>query len=238
LKITTTGKWPVLIWLALLLVALSIVARAKFSADFSAFLPAAPTPQQQVLVDQLQNGVVARLLLLGIEGGNAETRATASRQLAAQLRTQSEFVAVNNGESINATRDREYLFSHRYLLSPTVTAERFSSAGLSAAIGDTIDNMASPAGLMLKALIGRDPTGEFFQLLEQLNPSAAPQQQDGIWIAHSGQRALLLVQTVAAGADTDAQQLAVAKINTAFAAIKNNLATDGAALRPGDAREH
>ncbi|HSB96881.1 MAG TPA: MMPL family transporter, partial [Spongiibacteraceae bacterium] len=231
MKITAAGKWPVLIWLALLIVALSIVARTNFSADFSAFLPAAPTPQQQVLVDQLQNGVVARLLLLGIEGGSDTARATASQQLAARLRAQTEFVAVNNGEAIALERDRDYLFANRYLLSPAVTEQRFTVEGLSAAIGEAIDTLASPAGLMLKTLIGSDPTAEFLQLLDQLNPTSAPQKQAGVWIANSGQRALLLLQTAAAGADTDAQQIALEKIRTAFAAVKDNAGADGATLR-------
>jgi len=230
LKIAAAGKCPVLIWLALLIVALSIVARGRFSADFSAFLPSAPTPQQQVLVDQLQNGVVARLLLLGIEGGTGATRIAASQQLAARLRAQAEFVAVNNGEAISLERDRDYLFANRYLLSPTVTAQRFTVEGLSAAIGETIDTLASPAGLMLKTLIGSDPTAEFLQLLDQLNPGSAPQKQNGVLIANSGQRTLLLLQTAAAGADTDAQQSAVAKIHAAFATVKNNAGADGATL--------
>jgi predicted exporter len=228
---TRLAKWPLLIWLVLMIVALAIISRARFSADFSAFLPNAPSPQQQVLVDQLQNGVVARLLLLGIEGGSEAARISASRQLAAALRAQTEFLAVNNGEVVAAERDRDYLFDNRYLLSAAVTPERFSVDGLNAAINDTLDSLASPAGLLLKTMLGRDPTAEFMALLEQIASTHSPHKQDGVWIAASGQRALLLLQTAAAGSDTDAQQSAVAKINAAFAEVKTHSGSDAAALR-------
>ncbi len=203
------AKWlPLTVWLLVLLLAASIIARARFSADFSAFLPVAPTAQQQLLVDQLQNGVVARMVLLGIDGGSTHSRSLASRQLAAVLRTQAEFVAVNNGEAVTAQRDQRYLFDNRYLLSAAVTPARFEPAGLSAAIGDAIDSLASPAGLLLKTLIERDPTAELMRVLESLSPASAPAQSEGVWVAHSAPRALLLVQTAAAGADTDAQEIA------------------------------
>ncbi len=228
---TRAARWPVLIWLALLIAALAVIARTRIDADFSAFLPAAPTPQQQLLVDQLQNGVVARMLLVGIEGGSNEMRGAASRHLAATLRARAEFSAVDNGEPIAAEAERKYLFDNRYLLSPAVAAGRFDADGLRGAIGDTIDELASPAGLMLKNLIGRDPTAELLQILEQLEPGGGPRQQDGIWVAPSGQRALLLLQTAAAGSDTDAQQAAAILVETAFAAVRQDLGADGGALQ-------
>jgi predicted exporter len=229
--VTRAARWPVLIWLALLIAALAVIARTRIDADFSAFLPAAPTPQQQLLVDQLQNGVVARMLLVGIEGGSNEMRGAASRHLAATLRARAEFSAVDNGEPIAAEAERKYLFDNRYLLSPAVAAGRFDADGLRGAIGDTIDELASPAGLMLKNLIGRDPTAELLQILEQLEPGGGPRQQDGIWVAPSGQRALLLLQTAAAGSDTDAQQAAAILVETAFAAVRQDLGADGGALQ-------
>jgi predicted exporter len=225
------ARWPVFVWLALLVAALAVISRTRIDADFSAFLPAAPTPQQQLLVDQLQNGVVARMLLVGIEGGPAELRNTASRQLAAALRARAEFSAVDNGEPIAAAAERAYLFDNRYLLSPAVVAGRFDSAGLRNAIGDAIDELASPAGLLLKNLIGRDPTAELLQILEQLDPGGGPQQRDDIWVAPNGERALMLLQTAAPGSDTDAQEAAALQVETAFAAIRDKLGAEGRALQ-------
>ncbi|MEO7128074.1 MAG: hypothetical protein ABI040_04295, partial [Rhodoferax sp.] len=56
------------LWVAALLLCGVLISRASFTADLSAFLPKAPTPEQRLLVDQLRDGVVSRLILVGIEG--------------------------------------------------------------------------------------------------------------------------------------------------------------------------
>ncbi|MBT9497068.1 MAG: hypothetical protein IV103_07290, partial [Zoogloea sp.] len=60
---------PVLLWLLGLALCATLALRAHYSADMSAFLPRNPTPAQQLLVEQLTEGVLSRLLLVGIEGG-------------------------------------------------------------------------------------------------------------------------------------------------------------------------
>ena len=117
-----------------------------------------------------------------------------------------EFTLVSNGESAGTERDRDFLLNQRYLLSPAVTADRFSEAGLRAAIGESIDLLASPAGLMLKSLLPRDPTGELIALLSLQESDTRPAVADGVWVSRDGTRALLLAQTRASGADTDGQQ--------------------------------
>lgn len=220
------NKWPVLAWLILIAIASVIIARARFTADFSAFLPIAPTPEQKILVDQLQNGVVARMLLIGIEGGDSAQRAQISKHLAARLHADAAFIAVNNGEPLALQRDQQFLLENRYLLSPAIDAQRFSAQGLQTAIEDTLASLASPAGLALKHFIGRDPTGEFLQLLEQINSSKAPAMQAGVWVSASGERALLFVQTSAEGSDTDGQQVALAHIRSAFLLSKTDLTAE------------
>ena len=56
------------LWVVGLLIAGSVIMRTEFSTDMSAFLPRSPVPAQQILVDQLREGVVSRLVLLAIEG--------------------------------------------------------------------------------------------------------------------------------------------------------------------------
>ena len=147
------------LWLCCVALAAFVVARARYITDLSAFLPAHPTPAQQLLVDQLRDGPASRLILMAVEGASPQARAQASMALAKRLRGDPQFSSVNNGEPVNAQRDREFLFQHRYLLSDRVTAEHFSVDGLHAAISDTIEELASPAGLMLKSLLPDDPTG-------------------------------------------------------------------------------
>ena len=207
---------PVWIWLAVLLLCGVVIARTQFTTDLSAFLPRTPTPGQQLLMDQLRDGLASRLILVGIEGTDAPTRARLSRQIARQLRAGTAFVTVNNGEPVNNERDRSFLFDNRYLLSPAVTPARFSPAGLHAAFNDSIELLASPAGLLVKSLLPRDPTGEMLLLLDQPGNIGQPTLVDGAWASRDGKRALLLMQTRASGSDTDAQERAMTAIRRAF----------------------
>src|SRR6202451_2651323 len=148
------------VWLGCVAFAIVVVARAHYSTDLSAFLPATPTPTQQLLVDQLRDGPASRLILIAIEQGDAAARAQVCAAAANRLRRDPQFSSVNNGEPVTAQRDRDFLFQHRYLLSDRVSAARFSAPGLHAAIEDTIEDWAPPAGLLQKSLLPRDPTGE------------------------------------------------------------------------------
>jgi len=205
------------LWLLAMLAGAVIVWNSRFSADMSFFLPAKPSAEQQVLVDQLKEGVVSRLLMVAIAGGDAADRATASRALRARLEKLPEFVSIQNGEAGSTDADRDYLFKHRYLLSPAVTPERFTVDGLRQAVGDSIDLLASPAGMMLKPLLPRDPTGELVALVSGLNAGAQPNVRDGVWASRDGERAMLLIQTAALGSDTDGQERAIGLIHSQFA---------------------
>ncbi|HEY6927984.1 MAG TPA: MMPL family transporter [Steroidobacteraceae bacterium] len=211
------GLAATLLWAVLATVAAIIVARARYTTDLSAFLPRSPTANQRLLVDQLKDGLASRLIIVAIEGSDSATRARLSRAMAERLRHDTQFVSVNNGESAGTERDRAFLFEHRYLLSDSVAPERFTVEGLRDAIQDSIDLLASPAGLLAKELLPRDPTGEMVQIVGQLASGGAPRVADGVWASGDGKRALLIAQTRAPGSDTDGQQRAVEAIRAAFA---------------------
>ncbi|HDR8966622.1 TPA: MMPL family transporter [Burkholderia vietnamiensis] len=213
----------VLVWALALVACAAAIARANFTADLSAFLPRAPSAAQRVLVDQLRDGIVSRLILVAIDGGDAATRAALSRRIARTLRDDRQFSAVNNGEAANDARDRQFVFDHRYLLSPAVNPQRFSADGLHRALGDSLDLLSSSAGLVAKALLPRDPTGEVTALVDQLDNGAQPALRDGVWASRDGTRAVLVVQTAAAGADTDAQARALDAVRRAFGAATQTL---------------
>jgi len=221
-----------LIWVLLVLVAVVVVARATYVADLSAFLPRTPSPQQRLLIEQLREGPAAHLIIVALQGADARTRARGSTRLARLLASDPAFVAVNDGDAARLERDREFLFRHRYLLSADVTRQRFTAQGLRAAISDSLDRLASPEGLLVKPLFARDPTGELLGIIDSLGPGQAPHTTDGVWSSPDGTRALLLVQTRAAGSDTDAQQAACEAIRRAFAAVPAALPEgQGGALR-------
>jgi predicted exporter len=233
----------VLLWLLFLLACAVVISRTTFTADLSAFLPRSPSAGQRVLVDQLRDGLVSRLILVGIEGGDsaapvapsagtpvtpsvassAAARAAISRRMAAALRGDAQFASVNNGEPVSEARDQRFIFEHRYQLSPAVTPQRFSADGLHQALGDSLDLLASSAGMFTKDLLPHDPTGEVATLVSRLDSGAQPASQDGVWASRDGRRAVLVVQTAGAGSDTDAQARAIAAVKRAFDAATGGI---------------
>ena len=210
------SRTAIVLWLVFLLSCSLVISRSQFTTDLSAFFPRSPTSAQQLLLDQVRDGLASRLILVGIEGADAPARARLSKHMALSLRADIAFVTVNNGEPVDAGRDQDFLFNHRYLLSPAVTPERFSTEGLQAALGESIDLLSSSAGLLVKSLLPRDPTGEMVTLLTQHNSGSRPRLAEGVWASRDGARALMMVQTRASGSDIDAQQYAMAAIRKSF----------------------
>jgi predicted exporter len=222
------------VWLCSLIAAAAVALHARYITDLSAFLPAHPTPQQRILVEQLRDGPASRLLLVGIEGGSRLARAAVSIDMGQRLRADPEFASVNNGQEASAERDREFLFAHRYLLSDAVDARHFSAAGLETAMRDTVADLASPEGLIIKSLVPHDPTGETLHIIDGLSRLPAPHLQDGVWASGDGKRALLLAQTAAAGSDTDAQEHAIGAVQAAFDTAVRDV---GASAQPLELRQ-
>ncbi|MBI5430977.1 MAG: MMPL family transporter [Nitrosomonadales bacterium] len=195
----------------------------QVGADLNAFLPGTPTPAQRLLTEQLRDGMVSRLILIGIEGGKPESLAAASKQLAQRLRREPDFLMVNNGEEGTLAKDQAFLFDNRYLLSSAVTPERFGAEGLHGALENALQLLGSPAGVMVKRVIPRDPSGELLHLLEGFAGQSSPPTQEGVWMSRDGKRALLILQTAAAGYDIDAQQRAVERVRGHFAQATGGL---------------
>ncbi len=214
------------LWLLLLAACAVIVSRTSFTTDLSAFLPRSPTPAQQVLVDQLREGVVSRLMLIGIGGDKTEALARISRELARDLRQQDAFASVDNGDDPQAGADREFVWRHRYLLSPDVSPQRFSPESLRERLQDNLRLLASPAGVLLRRVLPRDPTGEILGLADKLAGTVRPNVLHGVWFSKEGARALLAARTRAAASNLDAQEHAVNLVRTSFArAAKGTQAT-------------
>lgn len=209
----------VLLWVLGLLAAVGVIARSSFTTDMGAFLPQNPSKQQQLLVDQITQGSLSRMLVMGLEGGTAEQRSQASQLLAEKMRATQRFAIVANGASDAFERDQKFVFENRYALSPAVDAKHFSVDGLRHAIGQSVQALASPAGMLLKQIFPHDPTGEVLELLSQMAQSEQPADGD-VWVSSNGQRALLMAQTAAAGSDTAAQEQTLAALQQAFRQVQ------------------
>lgn len=206
-------------WLAFVLAAATITARSTYVADLSAFLPSSPSAEQAVLLDQVRSGVAARLVLIGIEGADEPARVEASGVLGATLRASGLFESVHNGDNAEWQKAGQFLFEHRYLLSPAVDAERFTVLGLRAAIDDTVALLGTPAGAMVKPVLLRDPTGETVRMAEAMLPSHAPRSVGGVWVSRDKPRAVIVATTRAQGSDLDAQERALDFVRSAFAPL-------------------
>ncbi|HWQ40121.1 MAG TPA: MMPL family transporter [Burkholderiales bacterium] len=226
------GRLAVAVWTAFSLVCIWFAARAQYTADLAAFLPRSPTPEQQLLVDQLRDGVVARVILIGIEGADEGALAALSAGLAQRLQETEFFVEVDNGSRATLASEAQFLIDNRYLLSPAVRPERFTVEGLRAALERQLDRLASPLGAAVTPILPRDATGELFEIFDALQAVGAPERRGGVWFSRDGRRALLVARTHAPGFDLDAQERAIAAIRMAFGAAKHaaGLSADAAAL--------
>jgi predicted exporter len=221
------------IWFAILGLSLWIGLRSEFRADISAFLPRNPTPNQQLLVDQLKDGSVSRLILVGIDGNNISSLATASKQIAKALRTDSQWTIITNGELIGAEQDGKFLLDNRYLLSNSVSVASFEEAGLRTSLEQAKLLLTQQAGLFAKELVPKDPTGEMMRLLEGLASRTQTPTEEGVWMVKTSDttwRALIMGQTKAPGIDLDAQEKAVGAIKTAFNSANSAASTPNLSL--------
>ena len=191
--------------------------RLVVDTDFTAFLPHGADARQAWLLEQLREGPAARLIIVGIAGGSADQRVATSRALADALAARPEFAYVSNGSLDVAQKDLEALARHRYVLSPALAPSRFTEAGLRQALEEGIATLQSSFAVLEKQFLWRDPTGETLGLLKRMARGFATQREQGVWIDPAGERALLVLQTTAAGSDLEGQAAAIAALESEFA---------------------
>ncbi|MEO6024523.1 MAG: MMPL family transporter, partial [Burkholderiales bacterium] len=206
-------------WLLLCAASLLVVRQTIFNGDISAFLPGKPSEAQKILVDQLQDGPISRMLLLAIEGGSEAERGAASKAMMEQLVAYPALAYSHNGDETRMGPERDFLLNHRYVLSDAVTPARFTQAALRDAMDNNLDMLNSPLGMLVKRVLPEDPTGEFVHLIEQFEGQSRPAQRDGVWFSRDGKRALLVTQTKAPGFDIDAQEIILRDIRQRFATV-------------------
>jgi len=205
-----------------------IILRTHFRTDMGAFLPGSAPMAEQVLTAQVTSGAASHLILLGLSGAPAPVAAALSTAMAARMRQQPAFTDVINGDDQSFAGVQNFVWRNRYLLSPDVTAERFTAAGLHIALVNDLGLLGSDLGGMVQQSLPGDPTGEVMALLPQLADGQGPERQGGVWFAPDGM-ALLLVHTQAAGFDIDAQQQALTLMNADFADARKTIANGQAA---------
>ena len=213
----TTRTALALVWLAILVgAAMFIGNRLHVSGDLRKFMPAAKTPAQKLLIDELGEGPGSRLLLMSIGGTDAETLAAQSRSIAQTLSADKRFTLVANGENVGLEAIPDRLRPYRYLISPTLDTQPYDEAFLRDELAARVQDLGSPAAGMIEPILPSDPTLETLHVAEAMQGAAAPQTANGVWFDKAGKEALLAIETKAAGFDPSGQQDAVAAVNAAF----------------------
>lgn len=214
---------PSLIWLALVATGLWIaLARTPLITDLSLFLPQGAGGTAQQLLDELRRGPGNRMVLIGLEGGPAQALAEASRGLAQRLRATGQFTRVANGAAALTDADIQWLFAHRYLLSPALGPGHFAPGRLRKALEDRLRELRAPVSLFDKRWLARDPTGEMLAVLRAWRPITSPALRHGVWFSADGTRALLLAESRDGGLDPGQQARMLAEVREAFAGIRTS----------------
>jgi predicted exporter len=223
-----------LLWLAVLaLAAWAITQRLQLSGDLRKFMPAAETPAQKLLIDELGEGPGSRLLLMSISGADAPTLAAQSQALRSALAARPEFALVANGGDASLEAIPERLRPYRYLLSDTFDTRPLDEAMLREELDARVQDLGSPAASLIEPLLPADPTLETLKLAERWQPANAPQRLHEVWFDRAGDKALLVAQTRAAGFDPTGQQAAVDAIHSDFKKIAAGTRSELVLTGPG-----
>ncbi|MGA6827262.1 MMPL family transporter [Nitrospira sp. NS4] len=228
------ARWPILAWLVLMAGALWLTTtRLSVHSELGDLLPEGTSATQRLLLTQVRSGLAGRMLLLAIEGADPDELARLSTALSGQLRGHAQIDFVGNGMQMLSSEEQQLLFRARYLLSRTVAPEAFSTEALHAALEQRLDELRSPLAPMVKAYIPADPTGEFLRILQSWSGWEAPATYRGVWMSADRHRALLVVETTAAGFDVDAQDAIQQDIRAAFQRLLDGAASSARLLMSG-----
>jgi len=213
----TARRWVPALWLAIMACGIWYVAtQLSIHNDLGDLLPEGSTATQRVLLTQARKGLSGRMILLAVEGAAPDELTGLSRALAESLRADGRFGFIGNGLQVWSKDDYALLSGSRYLLSRTVTADRFSESSLRSALEQRLDELRSPLGGMLKESIPADPTGEVRSLVQSWSGWDAPEKYRGVWMTSDRTRALLVVETRSGGFDVDAQESIQEAIRASF----------------------
>ncbi|WP_367159374.1 MMPL family transporter [Kozakia baliensis] len=215
--------------LALALLLSATLAALVFSfvplrMDMAGFLPAGRDDASRFLLHELQSGLGASIVLVGVENAPEAQLAQISRAMRAELVQKGDFSVVLNGQE-NDLRDVDLLKKYRYLLAPSAHTRDFSAQALSADFADVLDALESSAEPLAQEVALRDPTGALLDTLHAMEPAQHAQSRHGVWFAPERPRALMMLRIRQPGMDLNAQKHIRDEVEAAFQRA-----------HPGDAR--
>lgn len=212
---------PILLALAAaLLFAGAVFATIDLRTDMADFLPRGQTDASRFMLREIREGSITSLILVGIEGAPAADLARISQAMAAGLEKTGLFTLVGNGKAGVNPADVQFLFAHRYLLSPATVPAAFTVAALRADFSGLLRQLQSSAAPLAQQFGLPDPPGAFAALAKTWVGASKVRVENGVWFAPAHDRALLLAKTRAGGMDIGAQDQVDAAIHAAFTAAE------------------
>lgn len=214
-----------LIWISLFVLAsIYLASSLRVVSDITQFMPAKHKNNDvQLLLDELQQGNTARLLIIGIKGNDSKNLASLSRQLKSNLDTNNAFKLVHNGQQ--AINSREFisgkyksLYDFRYLLSENIS---FSKESLSDSFNKRLSELRSGINIF-KHSLSSDPQNKFTQYLWNLTERGNSTRHHGVWFNKDKTTALLLIELNLSDFNLDKQQQAIDSIYSTI----NRLSSD------------
>lgn len=204
-----------LIWLSLLLLSLVyIFSSLHIVSDVTQFMPDKHNDKDvQLLLNELQQGNTARLLILRLSGEDAKTLARLSGQIKSKLEKNKIFRFVHNGQqSINPkdflSEKYKTLYQYRYLLSENTS---LSTDGLTASLQQRFSELRSGINIF-KDTLSSDPQNHFLNYLLKLTERGSNTHHHGVWFDQEKTSALLLIELNLDNFNLDQQQTALENI--------------------------
>ncbi len=212
------------IWLSLLaLFLIYLFSSLRVVSDITQFMPDDHRDKNvQLLLNELQQGSTARLLIVSIKGADTEKLADISRELKTKLTNTNAYSLVHNGQqtlSSNEFISGQYkeLYQYRYLLSKN---SALSKQELTSSLQQRLSELR--AGInFFKETLSTDPQNHFLEYLLKLTQRANTTTHHGVWFDKHKTSALLLVELNLKQFDLDKQQYLIEEINETISDISN-----------------
>ena len=203
-------------WIGLALLAvLVLMFRLQISFDISAFFPQETEMAHEILLEQFRNGPGSRILVVGLNGVDAEQLTDLSDQMRSELGESPLFSNVINGElSEDVDAPPEPVASYYFLMRDI----EFTKTALRSAVDARLQDLALGGGSAMLGLFARDPYLVTLDILDRLAPASMAGE---MWFAEDGS-AVLLVETRANAVDIAGQGEALQKISDVFASLSND----------------
>ena len=205
-----------LIWALLLLASLIYLSSSlRVVSDVTQFMPAEHNDKNvQLLLNELQQGNTARLLILQIQGTSSTKLAELSRQLKNNLNKSPAFDFIHNGQQSISPKDfiagdYKQLYHYRYLLYPN---NLFSDKALSSALKQRFSELRSGINIF-KETLSSDPQNHFTKYLWNLSDRGETARHHGVWFNKEKTATLLVVELNVDSFDLDQQQYAIEEIH-------------------------